>query len=222
MAERNRDETFMINAAGDANVLIAVTAIEKEARKVCCDQFLAALFLKMANDGRYKILKTKLNNDFIFGDDNAPLMIVEAKRVLSDYIVPVNSKVDPDDNEVYDGTGLAFAETQEWVKTTPCYGCGGKVHLLSNFKKTPPDRKKAIYAMVKTGNFKTSSKGVVQVEAGKGSYESNAPSDNNYVEKFVNFVGVQELNVGKSDNKPNFEDDSFGFFGINFGKVGEI
>ena len=33
---------------------------------------------------------------------------------------------------------------------------------------------------------------------------------------------MQELNVGESDDEPNFEDDSFGFFGINFGKVGEI
>ena len=39
MSERNRDDTFMTNAAGDANVLIAVTAIKKQARKVCCDQF---------------------------------------------------------------------------------------------------------------------------------------------------------------------------------------
>ena len=85
MAERNRDKTFMTNAAGDVNVLTVVTAIEKQARKVCCDQFLAAQFLKMADDGRYEILKTKLNNDFLFGDDNAPLTIVEAKRVLSDY-----------------------------------------------------------------------------------------------------------------------------------------
>ena len=82
MAERNRDETFMTNSAGGANVLTAVTAIEKQARKVCCDQFLAALFLKMADDGRYEILKTKLNNDFLFGDYNAPLTIVESKRVL--------------------------------------------------------------------------------------------------------------------------------------------
>ena len=76
--------------------------------------------------------------------------------------------------------------------------------------------------MVKTGNFKTSSKGVVQVEAGKGSDESVAPSDNNDVEKFVDFVGVQELNVGESEDEPNFEDDLFGFFGINFGEVGKI
>ena len=44
MTERSRDETFMANAAGRANILVAVTAIEKQARKVCCDQFLAALF----------------------------------------------------------------------------------------------------------------------------------------------------------------------------------
>ena len=76
--------------------------------------------------------------------------------------------------------------------------------------------------MVKTGEFKTSRKGVVQVEAGKGGDESDAPSDNNDVKKFVDFIGVQELNVGESDDKPNFEDNSFGFFGINFGEVGKV
>ena len=122
----------MTNAAVDANILVAVTAIKKQARKFCCDQFLAALFLKMTDDGRYEILKTKLKNDFLFGDDNTPLTVVEAKRFLSDYTVPVNSTVDPDANKGDDGTGLAFAETQEWVKTAPCYGCGGKGHHLSN------------------------------------------------------------------------------------------
>ena len=67
----------MTNAAVDANILVAVTAIKKQARKFCCDQFLAALFLKMADDGQYKILKTKLNNYFLFGDYNTPLAIVE-------------------------------------------------------------------------------------------------------------------------------------------------
>ena len=90
MAERNCGKTFMANPAGDANVHIAVTVIEKQARKVCCDQFLAALFLKMADDGRYKILKAKLKNNFLFGNDNAPLVIIEAKQVLLDYTMPVN------------------------------------------------------------------------------------------------------------------------------------
>ena len=63
---------------------------------------------------------------------------------------------------------------------------------------------------------------MVQVEARNGSDESDATSDDNDVEKFVDFVGVQELKVGKSGDEPNFEYDSFGFFGINFGEVGEI
>ena len=78
------------------------------------------------------------------------------------------------------------------MKTALCYGCGGKGHLLSNCKKTPPERENAIYAMVKICDFKMSSKGVVQVEAGKGGDESEAPSDENDVKKFVDFVGVQE------------------------------
>ena len=68
----------------------------------------------------------------------------------------------------------------------------------------------------------TSSKGVVQVEAGKGINESDTPYEDNDVKKFVNFVGVQELNVGESDDEPNFEDDSSGFFSIKFGEVGKI
>ena len=120
-----------------------------------------------------------MNNEFLFGDDNVPLTIVEAKRALSANTVPVNSKVDSNANEGDDGTGIAFTETQEWVKTAPCYGCGRKVHLLSNCDKTSPERKKVIYAIVKTGDIKTSSKGVVQVEKGRGSNESDVPYDDN-------------------------------------------
>ena len=65
----------------------------------------------MADDRRYEILKTKLNNDFLLGKYNSPLTIVEEKHVLSDYTVPVNSKVDPDAKEGEDGTGIAFTET---------------------------------------------------------------------------------------------------------------
>ena len=37
MAERSFDKNFMSNGVGDAKVLVAVTAIGKQARKVCCD-----------------------------------------------------------------------------------------------------------------------------------------------------------------------------------------
>ena len=67
----------------------------------------------MADDGRYKALKTKINNDFILGDDKAPMTIVEVKRVLSDFVVPTGSKANHAAVEADDGTGLTFAETQE-------------------------------------------------------------------------------------------------------------
>ena len=55
-------------------------------------------------------------------------------------------------------------------------------------QEDPPRKKKTIYIMVTTGDFKMSSKGVVQVEARKRSDESDAPSDDNDVEKFVDFI----------------------------------
>ena len=112
----------MKNSAS-AERLTEKAAIEKQAKKACCEQFLAALFLKMTDDGRYQALKTKINNDFILGDDKAPMTIVEVKRVLSDFAVPADSKIDSEAAEAADGTGLTFVETQDWVRNTQCFGC---------------------------------------------------------------------------------------------------
>ena len=89
-------------------------------------------------------------------------------------------------------------------------------------KITSKKKKEAIFAMVKSGDFKTNSKGVVQLNSGKGGEESDAPSEDNDVERFEEFVGVQEMNVGELDDEPNFEDNPFGFLGINSGEFGEI
>ena len=78
----------------------------------------------MADDGRYLALKTKINNDFLLGDDKAPMTSVDVKRVLSDFAVPAGSKVDSEAAEADEGTGLTFAERQDWVRNTQCFGCG--------------------------------------------------------------------------------------------------
>ena len=65
----------------------------------------------MADDGHYLVIKTKLNNDFLFGKDRAPMTIFEVKRVLSEFSVPANSRVDPEAAEAADKMGLMFAET---------------------------------------------------------------------------------------------------------------
>ena len=123
MIARGRGEAYMSNLAR-AERPAEKAAIEKQAKKACCEQFLAALFLKMADDRRYQALKTKINNNFILGDDKAPMTIVEVKRVLLDFALPADSKVDSEAAEADEGTGLTFAETHDWVQNTQCFGCG--------------------------------------------------------------------------------------------------
>ena len=174
MTAKGRDKSWMSNSAS-AERLAEKAAIEKQAKKACCEQFLTALFLKMTDDGRYLALKTKINNDFLLGDDKVHMTIVEVKRVLSDFAVPAGLKADPEAAEADEGTGLTFTETQDWVQNMQCFGCREKGHLLNKCLKTTEDRRKAIYAMVEAGDFKTSRKGVVQLNTGKGGKMTDAP-----------------------------------------------
>ena len=56
MTERGRDEQWMSAAYANEANLTEKKVIEKQAKKVCCDQFLAALFIKMSDDGQYLVL----------------------------------------------------------------------------------------------------------------------------------------------------------------------
>ena len=99
----------------------------KQAKKASCEQLLAALFVKMADETLYSVLKDKLNKDFLFGDDKAPITILDAKRVLSDFSVPTALKTRSVKAEEAEGTGLTFAEVSaERKRTIQCFGCGVK------------------------------------------------------------------------------------------------
>ena len=111
----------------------------------------------MSDNGRYLVLKDRLNNDFLFGDDKAPMTIVDAKRVLADFFVTTTSKK-PVKAEEAEGTGLTFAKMlAERKKIIQCFGCGVNGHFLSDCTKTTAAKKAEILAMVKTGDFKTTS-----------------------------------------------------------------
>ena len=58
--------------------------IETEAMASSCEEFLACLFIMMADNGRYKPLKTQLENDFLLGKLHYPKTVVKSKRLLSD------------------------------------------------------------------------------------------------------------------------------------------
>ena len=50
------------------------------------DEFLACLFILLADNGRYKGLEIELANDFTMGQSNYPKTVVAAKRLLTYYI----------------------------------------------------------------------------------------------------------------------------------------
>ena len=219
MVRRGRDTTWMRNAYADDVDFVEKKAIEAQAKKVCCDQFLAALFIKMSGHARFYVLKDKSNNDFLFGDDKAPMTIVDAKRVLADFSVTTTPQKPVKAVET-EGTGLTFAElSAEGKKTIQYFVCGLKGHYLNDCTKTSAAKKAEILASVKTGDFKTN-KGVVQLNAGKGSGEVVKPPEDNDVESFTDFVGEQHMNVGGIVGE--FEDiNPFSFFGRNFNEFGK-
>ena len=110
----------------------------------------------------------------------------------------------------------------EQKRNIQCFGCGKKGHFLSDCKKTSTKKKAEILAMVKTGSFKTT-KGVVQLNTGKGGDEAVKPPKDNDVERFKDFVGEQHMNVGEFElvDEPDFDTNPSEFFAINFGEFGK-
>ena len=109
---------------------------------------------------------------------NYSKMVVAAKRLLTDYIAPVNInyvKQEPDD------AGVAFSETDcdnDWKNNVSCHGCGLKGHRLKECNKTSPEDKKNIYAMKKAVTFEAKKTRVVNVivKVTPGDYASAALS----------------------------------------------
>ena len=116
--------------------------IEEAAMTARSEEFLACLFILLADNSRYKGLKIELANDFTMGQSNDPKTVVTAKKLLTDYITPGKStyvKQEPDD------AGVAFSKTyrdKNWKNNASCHGCGLKGHQLKECNKTPSEQKR--------------------------------------------------------------------------------
>ena len=148
--------------------------IEEEVMTARSEEFLAFLFILLADNGRYKGLKIELANNFTMGQSNYPKTVVAAKRLLMDYIATGNNNNSNYFKQEPDNAGVAFSETDRdnnWKKNVSFHGCGFKGHQLKECNKTSPEDKKNIYAMKKAGTFKAKKTGVVN------SVVDNTPSD---------------------------------------------
>ena len=102
MNERNKTTS---NVDGDP---VLKKEIEEAAMTASSEEFLACLFILLADNVRYKGLNIDLEKDFTMGQSNYPKTVVVAKRLLPEYIAPGKStcvKQDPDK------AGVVFSET---------------------------------------------------------------------------------------------------------------
>ena len=105
-----------------------------------------------------------MENNYLLGKEKYPETVVGSKRLLLDFVASgiksnnSNNYVKQDDDQA----GVTFSETSydEYKKTMQYQGCGKKGHFLKECNKTSAKNKEDIFAMVKSGDFKTTKKGV--------------------------------------------------------------
>ena len=114
-------------------------------------EYLACLFLLLADNDRFKPLKREMNNNFhLLGSDKYPLNALAAKRLMTDFdpvVVPkpARERVPP--------TDVAFVEHGN-EPIGDCFACGRKCPGgCKKCRRITYAQKKKIKKLVKTGYF---------------------------------------------------------------------
>ena len=128
---------------------------EKPARESSSAEYLARLFLLLADDNRFKPLKTQMDNNFLMGEHGQyPSDVLAAKILLTDLSLPVVVKPA---RERVPATDVAFVK-QGTEPIGECYACGKK--HPGGYKKcrgVNEAARKRIRALVKSGYFEEKS-----------------------------------------------------------------
>ena len=57
----------------------------KKATESSCKEYLACLFLLLADEERFKPVTTKLNNNYLLGKQEYPANVLATKRLMTDF-----------------------------------------------------------------------------------------------------------------------------------------
>jgi hypothetical protein len=120
--------------------LVDLDADEKEAcLKASCEEYLAALFIRIANDGHYKAVKIELDNLYLFNKGAYPTTLDEAYRYLQNF-----KQITPRQPRAHDRVedGLAFAERGQ--RTIRCYNCGEDGHVAKRCPKLDANEQREV------------------------------------------------------------------------------
>ena len=110
---------------------------------------LACLFIRTINQERYGPLKTKLANDWAFGEDSYPKTVAKVFQLIEKWEDEHGSKSSKgktgDDEEV--GVGFVQQGLPKAAKADiNCYGCGKKGQYGWECPNSSEEKKKALYS----------------------------------------------------------------------------
>ena len=86
---------------------------EEEASELACAEYLACLFLLLADDERFKTLKKTLNNNFLLGRQEYPKDILALKRLMTHFDPDVATGKKRTQEQVQP-MDVAFVESGGW------------------------------------------------------------------------------------------------------------
>ena len=137
---------------GQAEAKLEEPQLEKvraEATARANEQYLACLFIALADAGRYSELKQELYNEYLFKQDKYPKTIVEALGLLKNYVPGRLAVTNVPKNEGDTRRDvLAFVEAGGVVaaSTLVCFLCGNKGHKAKQCMVVSAEKKQEYLA----------------------------------------------------------------------------
>ena len=112
--QRSKDHLKALIAKGGKTALSEFLPDEQKtmtaaAKASACKEFLACFFVHAADDNRYRGLKQALDNDHLMYKGAYPKTMVEALKLLKNYVVPGNKKHEAKNNKGEE-SGVAFVQ----------------------------------------------------------------------------------------------------------------
>ena len=124
-------------------------AQNNEALKLSCEEYKAALFIRIANEGKYATMKKKLDNMHLFDQDAYPKTLEKAKAYLENFQVEAGTtrQIRHPGQQL---EGMAFMQPGG-RQIGPCHGCNKMGHLVKNCPDLNSEEKTAVLQAVRSG-----------------------------------------------------------------------
>ncbi len=110
----------------------ATDEMREKAMIESCNEYLGCLFIRNSDEGRYKQLKSTLDNSYLFGKDDYPTSIEDALRMMQNHKPTHPQKTGLRNEQQLQSDGVTFAQTGQGgrqgkgrdASKDKCFNCG--------------------------------------------------------------------------------------------------